>query len=48
MGRCLNPQYGHVILVSGYPVLTAVNNMDVQYQVAAPNLASYKYDISHW
>ena len=47
MGRCLNPQYGHVILVSGYPVLTAVNNMDVQYQVAAPNLAS-KYDISHW
>ena len=47
MGRCLNPQYGHVILVSGYPVLAAVNNMDVQYQVAAPNLAS-KYDISHW
>ena len=25
MGRHLSPQYGQVILVSGYPVLTAVN-----------------------
>ena len=47
MGRCLNPQYGHVILVSGYPVLTAVNNMDVQYQVAAPNLASMTFHIGN-
>ena len=26
MGRHLSPRYGQVILVSGYPVLTAVNN----------------------
>ena len=25
MGRHLSPQYGHVIRVSGYPVLEAVN-----------------------
>ena len=25
MGRHLSPRYGQVILVSGYPVLTAVN-----------------------
>ena len=33
MGRHLSPRYGQGILVSGYPVLTAVNdqNIDVQY-----------------
>ena len=38
MGRYLSPRYGQVILVSGYPVLTAVNCMDVKYKVA-PGLA---------
>ena len=28
MGRHLSLQYGHVILVSGYPIFTAVNNID--------------------
>ena len=35
MGGHLSLGYGHLILVSRYPVLTAVNidhNMDVQYQ----------------
>ena len=31
MGRHLSPRYGQVILVSGYPGLTAVKNIDVQY-----------------
>ena len=53
MGRHLSPRYGHVILVSEYPVLTAVNNhnMDVQYQVAGGLQVSQqgrKCDISHW
>ena len=46
MGRHLSPRYGQVILVSGYPVLTAVNwsqhwcTMCVQYQSScAPKLA---------
>ena len=38
-GSTLSRQYGHVILFSGYPVLTAVkiidHNMYVQYQVAS-------------
>ena len=34
MGLHLSPRYGHVIVASGYPVLTAVDNMDVQYQIA--------------
>ena len=54
MGRHLSPRYGHAILVSGYPVLTAISflidyNMDVQYQVAglvAGTLAR-KCTISH-
>ena len=36
MGRHLSPQYGEVILVSEYPVLTALisidYNIDVQYE----------------
>ena len=49
MGRHLSPLYGHVILVSGYPVLTAVDcySVDVQYQVEIPTLAR-KGNILHW
>ena len=37
----LSPRYGHVILVSGYPVLTAVNiynDMNVQNLVAGSHI----------
>ena len=54
MGRHLSPRYGQVILVSGYPVLTAVNwsqhwcAICVQYQSScAPKLAR-KCGIKHW
>ena len=54
MGRHLSPRYGQVILVSGYPVLTAVNwskhwcPICVHYQFScAPKLAR-KYEIKHW
>ena len=54
MGRHLSPRYGQVILISGYPVLTAVNwsqpwcTMCVQYQSScAPKLAE-KSVIEHW
>ena len=54
MGRHLSPRYGQVILVSGYPVLTAVNwskhwcPICVHYQFScAPKLAR-KYEIEHW
>ena len=33
MGRHLRPRYGQMILASGYPVLTSVDNMNVQYQI---------------
>ena len=53
MGRHLSPRYGQVILVSGYPVLTAVNwskhwcPICVHYQFScAPKLAK-KYEIEH-
>ena len=52
MSRHLSPRYGQVILVSGYPVLTAVNwsqhwcAMCVQYQSScAPKLAR-KYELN--
>ena len=48
MGRLLSPQYGHVILVSRYPVLTAIKinqNMDGQYQVAGFHKTR---KIEHW
>ena len=55
MGRHLSPRYGQVILVSGYPVLTAVNwsqhwcTICVQYQSpCAPNLVARKCEIEHW
>ena len=54
MGRDLRTRYGQVILVSGYPVLTAVNwsqhwcAICVQYQfLCAPKLAR-KCKIEHW
>ena len=54
MSRHLSPRYGQVILVSGYPVLTAVNwsqhwcAICVQYQSScAPKLAR-KCEIGHW
>ena len=54
MGRHLSPRYGQVILVSGYPVLTAVNwsqhwcPICVHYQFScAPKLAK-KIEIEHW
>ena len=54
MGRHLSPRYGQVILVSEYPVLTAVNwsqsfcAIFVQYQFFfSPKLAR-KCGIEHW
>ena len=54
MGRHLSPRYGQVIIVSAYPVLTAVNwsqhwcAICVQYQSScAPKLAR-KCEIEHW
>ena len=54
MGRHLSPRYGQVILISGYPILTAVNwsqhwcTMCGQYQSScAPKLAR-KCEIEHW
>ena len=54
MGEHTNPRYAQVILVSGYPVSTAVNWSQhwcpkcVHYQFScAPKLAG-KYEIEHW
>ena len=49
----LSPRYGHVILVSVYPVMTAVNidhNMNVQNLVASSHMHTcWKVrNISHW
>ena len=47
MGRHLSPRYGQVILVSGYPVLTA-DNIDVQSAFSwAPKVAR-KCESKHW
>ena len=53
LGRPLSPRYGQVVLVSGYPVLTAVNwsqhwcSICVHCQFScAPKLAR-KYEIKH-
>ena len=48
-GRHLSPRYGQVILVSGYPVLRAVNwsHVDVQYVCMCPRLAK-KCEIEYW
>ena len=54
MGRHLSPRYGQVILVSGYPVLTAVNWSQHWCPICVsvflcsdPKLAR-KYEIEHW
>ena len=54
MGRHLSPRYGQVILVSGYPVLTAVNwsqhwcAICVQYQSSCAPKLTRKCQIEHW
>ena len=54
MGRHLSPRYGQVILVSGYPVLTAVNwsqrwcTICVQYQSSCALKLPRKCEIEHW
>ena len=54
MGRHLSPRYGQVILVSGYPVLTAVNwsqhwcAICVQYQFSCATKLARKCEIEHW
>ena len=54
MGRHLSPRYGQVILVSGYPVLTAVNWSQHWCPICVsvflcsdPKLAR-KYETEHW
>ena len=53
-GRHLSPWYGQVILVSGYPVLTAVNwshhwcAICVQYQSSCSPKLPRKCEIEHW
>jgi len=50
MGSLLSPQYGQVILVNGYPVLTAVNWSQHGCAISgctwAPKLA--RCQIKHW
>ena len=47
MGRQVSPRYGQVILVSGYPVLTAVNWSQHSVFSLAPKLAR-KCESKHW
>ena len=52
MGRHLSPPFGQVIVVSGYPVLTAVNNIDDNIDVQsafswAPKVTR-KCESKHW
>ena len=54
MSRHLSPHYGQVILVGGYPVLTAVNwsqhwcTICVQYQFSCATKLARKCEIDHW
>ena len=54
MGRHLSPRYDQVLLVSGYPVLTAVNwSQDwcaicLQYQSSCAPKLTRKCEIEHW
>ena len=54
MSRHLSPRYGQVILVSGYPVLTAVKwsqhwcTICVQYQSSCATKLAGKCEIEHW
>ena len=50
MGRQLSPRYGHMTLVSGYSILTAVNRPRhgcAKLRLQAPTLAR-KCEISQW
>ena len=47
MSRHLSPRYGQVILVSGYPVLTA-DNIDVQSAFSWAPKVSRKCESKHW
>ena len=50
MGRHLSPRYGHVVLVSGYPILTIVNehNIDVQLAFSWAPKPARKCGSKHW
>ena len=52
MGRHLSPRFGQVIVVSGYPVLTAVNkiddNIDVQSAFSWASKVARKCESKHW
>ena len=54
MGGHLSPRYGQVILVSGYPVLTAVNwsqhccTICVKCQSSCATKLARKCKIEHW
>ena len=54
MGQHLSPRYGKKILVSGYPILTAVNwsqhwcPICVHYQFSRALKLARKYEIEHW
>ena len=52
MGQHLSPRYGQVILVSRYPVLTAINgtlmsNGREHYQFSCALNLARKYEIEH-
>ena len=50
MSGHLSPRYGQVILVSGYPVLTAVNDYNIDVRLVfswAPKLAR-ECESKHW
>ena len=54
MGRHLSQRYGQAILISGYPVFTAVNwsqhwyAICVQYQFSCASKLARKCEIEHW
>ena len=54
MGRRLSPRYDQVILVSGYPLLTAVDwsqhwcPICVHYQFSCALKLARKFEIEHW
>ena len=54
MGRHLSPRYGQVILVSGYPVLAALNwsqhwwAICVKYQFSCAAKLATNCEIEHW
>ena len=54
LGRHLSPRYGQLILVSRYPILTAINwsqhwcPICVHYQFPCALELARKYEIEHW